>query len=212
MKRRQARAGRIEIQGSSSRARTTPSESAPRNLGGIVSRFFASSVYSYCPRKANPRVLPVEVRSGAGKARWEEPRHPRPVQRGPHCTPLPPLCNTLGKFLPLRLLGDSARAEKAPLPVRNSRLNLRLHRLTVPGTSQRARDAPNGRFRCSESALCAAADGGEDPGQRDGVDCGQRREDGTADDRGELRGRSRRRREARARSCGATGGTSANSS
>src|SRR5215212_6660987 len=84
----------MEIQGSSSLARTTPSESGPLNLGGMVSRFFASSVYSNCPRKAKSHGLPqrveeVQIRD-LGWRGGRSPAIPVPVQRGPHSTPLSP--------------------------------------------------------------------------------------------------------------------------
>src|SRR5688572_14526918 len=64
--------GQTATQVSGSLARTVPLEKDARNRAGMLSRFFASSVWSKWPRNANGHVL-GELRTGV--AEWEEPRH-----------------------------------------------------------------------------------------------------------------------------------------
>ena len=84
-------AGLIAMQASCSLARTTPSDSCARNFAGIVNRFFASSVCSYCPRndkQRSPSKLRLRLSESPCRA-WDGGVGGAPPSRsGPNCRPL----------------------------------------------------------------------------------------------------------------------------
>jgi len=71
---------------------TSPSEKAGRSFAGTFSLFFASSVWSKCPRNFILRLREV---LGTEVVEWEEPHHPGPVQLEITVTHLVPHINTL---------------------------------------------------------------------------------------------------------------------
>src|SRR3954465_3881379 len=93
---------------------TTPSLSAARNLAGIVSRFFASRVWSKVPRKAIGHLAPRVARKWTRTEveEWEEPLHPGPhVALVPHN---PPLSNSTCTSSPTCVVHLTPEGPKSP--------------------------------------------------------------------------------------------------
>src|SRR3954447_7911480 len=92
-----------------------PSLSEARNLAGIVSRFFASRVWSKVPRKAIGHLAPRVARKWTRTEveEWEAPLHP-----GPHAALVPhypPLSNPTCTFSPTAVPHRTPDRRRSPL-------------------------------------------------------------------------------------------------
>src|SRR4051812_26678163 len=91
-----------------------PSLSEARNFAGIVSRFFASRVWSKVPRKAIGHLAPRVARKWTRTEgeEWEEPLHP-----GPHAALVPhypPLSNSTCTSSPTSVVHLTSAAPRLP--------------------------------------------------------------------------------------------------